>query len=140
MKHILLVVFLLSSKLIIAQTNTLIVIDQQGNDDCGYQAFIIKENRTYIDRCYLGEEDDWNDLKEIPEEPIFQKLQQLGIEDFYRISGDINYTAFNKPCDALLPILFVIGDKIIEWARIDNCFPDSAREYAEEIIKVFEKY
>ncbi len=122
------------------QTKQLVIMDNQGNDECATQAFVIQGSKTFIDRCYIGIDDDFGDLEAIPSELIFNKLMKLSLEDFYKFSGDINYKVYKEHCDALLPIAFVIGDKVVEWNRIDNCYPESVKEYAEGIIKVFEKY
>ena len=140
MKYGLIILLLLLSVIAHGQTQQLVIMDNQGNVECAIQAFIVQGDKAFIDRCYIGIDDDLEDLEEIPSEPIFNKLLQLDIQEFYRLSGDINYKVYKNNCDALLPIVFVIGDQVIEWSRIDNCYPDSAKDYAEGIIKVFEKY
>lgn len=131
---------LLINQFIFAQTPQLIIMDRQGNDECAIQAYILKGNKTFIDRCYSGIDDEFKDLELISNEPIFNKLLQLDLNDFYRFASDINYKVYKENCDYLLPIVFVIGDKVVEWKRIDNCYPESVKDYTEGIIKVFEKY
>lgn len=130
-------ILLLCSFMVNAQ---IVIIDNQGNEDCARQAFILRDGKTYIDRCYTGVNDDLSDLLLIPNEPIFDELLKLNINDFYALSGDINYTMYRFHCDYALPIAFFIKDKVIEWKRIDNCYPQSVKNYAEGIIKVFAKY
>jgi|GEM_PF-7075114 hypothetical protein len=131
---------LLINQFIFAQTPQLIIMDRQGNDECAIQAYILQGNKTFIDRCYSGIDDEFKDLELISNEPIFNKLLQLDLNDFYRFASDINYKVYKENCDYLLPIVFVIGDKVVEWKRIDNCYPESVKDYTEGIIKVFEKY